>query len=94
MEIKALETSEEIQVMIKDYGMGISQSDLPRIFRPFFTGKTGREIQEATGMGLYLTEQVCLKLNHQISVTSKVNKGTEMIIHIKKARSETIDSKI
>ncbi|MGX7023486.1 sensor histidine kinase [Vagococcus hydrophili] len=91
LEIKAVETSEEIQVMIKDYGMGISQSNLPRIFRPFFTGKTGREIQEATGMGLYLTQQVCLKLNHRISVESKVNKGTVMIIHLNNIRSEAID---
>ena len=92
--IEAKEDYDETQLIIQDFGIGISESDLPRIFRPFFTGKTGREIQEATGMGLYLTEQVCLKLNHQISVTSKVNKGTELIIHIKKARSETIDSKI
>ena len=78
------ETESEVKVSVKDYGIGISAVDLPRVFHPFFTGKTGRITQEATGMGLYLTKQVCQKLTHSITIESEINEGTQVTIHFQK----------
>lgn len=66
----------QIHLSIQDEGPGIPKEDLPRLFDPFFTGDNGREYSEATGMGLYLVKKVCDQLNHQVSVTSTVGKGT------------------
>ncbi|MFT4416133.1 HAMP domain-containing histidine kinase [Fredinandcohnia humi] len=61
---------------IKDEGVGIPKSDLPRVFDPYFTGENGRNFQESTGMGLYLAKEICEKLGHRIEIESIVNEGT------------------
>ncbi|WP_179203818.1 MULTISPECIES: sensor histidine kinase [Vagococcus] len=86
--ISSEETETEVKVSIKDYGIGISKVDLPRIFNPFFTGKTGRITREATGMGLYLVKQVCQKLTHTLTVESELNEGTQVTIHFQKRGSK------
>ncbi|PFA86232.1 sensor histidine kinase [Bacillus cereus] len=65
---------------VKDRGVGIIASDLPRVFRPFYTGENGREFKESTGMGLYLVKEVCEKINHEIELESEVDKGTTVRI--------------
>ncbi|MCC3358104.1 sensor histidine kinase [Bacillus sp. REN16] len=65
---------------IRDEGVGIPSSDLPRVFDPYFTGENGRSFQESTGMGLYLSKQICEKLGHQIEMDSVHNEGTTVRI--------------
>ena len=61
----------EIILCIEDNGIGISESDLPRIFEKGFTGKNGRNAsQNATGIGLYLCKRLCDKLGIGIAATS------------------------
>ncbi|WP_223589001.1 sensor histidine kinase [Neobacillus bataviensis] len=79
--ISALEKPKEKQLLIRDSGIGISPKDLPRIFNRGFTGETGRTYSKSTGMGLYLAQQLCNKLGHYISCTSKVGEFTQFIIH-------------
>lgn len=47
---------------VEDNGIGISESDLPRIFEKGFTGKNGRIVRNTTGIGLYLCKRLCDKL--------------------------------
>ncbi len=61
---------------IKDTGIGIDPSDLPRIFEQGYTGKNGRADKHASGLGLYLCGSVCKKLGHTITVESEPGKGT------------------
>lgn len=63
-------------VVVADSGIGIREEDLPRIFEKGFTGYNGREDRKSTGIGLYLCRQVMDRLNHEISVTSRVGEGT------------------
>lgn len=65
---------------ISDTGLGIEQSDLPRIFEKGYTGYNGRINQHASGLGLYLTKSILDKLNHPIRITSKVDFGTQVCI--------------
>lgn len=61
---------------IKDNGIGIKDSEINRVFEKGFTGTNGRDYdQHATGFGLYLCKQLCLKLQHNIEITSS-NEGT------------------
>lgn len=71
-----------LQLKITDSGSGIRKEDLPRVFRPFFTGYQGRSHKEATGMGLYMVAQLCEKLNHQVSIHSILDEGTEVTLTI------------
>ncbi|CAM3002113.1 sensor histidine kinase [Paenibacillus sediminis] len=67
-------------IRITDEGIGIPEQDLPRIFDPYFTGENGRKTGESTGMGLYLTHEVCRRLGHPINVTSEQGIGTTFTI--------------
>lgn len=71
-------TENHIELTIRDEGIGIPSSDLKRVTRPFFTGENGRKTGESTGMGLYLAQEVCDKLGHQLLIESEVGKGTKL----------------
>ncbi len=60
-------------VSIKDTGVGIKESNLQRIFNPFFSTK-----QTGTGLGLSIVHEIITQHNGSIAVESKVNIGTTM----------------
>lgn len=60
-----------------DNGIGIPQSDLPRVFEKGFTGQNGRTVHSSTGIGLYLCKRLCDKLGIGLSVCSQGN-GTSV----------------
>ena len=55
---------------IADNGIGIPESDLPRIFEKGFTGQNGRTIHSSTGIGLYLCKRLCDKLGIGLAASS------------------------
>ena len=65
-----------IILMIRDFGIGISQADLPRIFEKAFTGSIGRQTTASTGMGLYLAKNVAEHLGIHVFVYSTIGEGT------------------
>lgn len=65
---------------IEDNGVGIPKQDIERIFNPFFTGENGRKYLESTGMGLYLSKDICNRLGHGIEVESNAGVGTTIKI--------------
>lgn len=67
---------------IEDTGIGITKEDLPRIFERGYTGYNGRKDKKATGLGLFLVKQILQQLNHGIEITSKVNKGTIVLVDL------------
>ena len=74
----------ESKLTIEDNGIGIYEEDLPRIFEQSFTGLNGRYEKKSSGLGLYLCKKTLDKLQHKIEITSKVNKGTKVIISFPK----------
>ena len=71
----AVKENDRIILSVEDNGIGIPQSDLPRIFEKGFTGQNGRTIHSSTGIGLYLCRRLCDKLGIGISASSE-RKGT------------------
>lgn len=67
-------------LVIEDTGIGIRESDLPRIFERGFTGYNGRMDKRSTGLGLYLCEQIMKRMSHTITVKSAQGKGTKLIL--------------
>lgn len=63
-------------LLISDNGIGISEADLPRVFDKGFTGTHGREYTKSTGIGLYLCQKLCHKMNMEISLESREGLGT------------------
>lgn len=75
------------QVIIKDTGIGIAASDLPRLFDKGYTGFNGRLENNASGLGLYMVKQILHNLGHDITISSKVNFGTSVIIDFKQTEN-------
>lgn len=65
---------------IKDNGIGIPEYDLKRVFEAFFTGENGRKVRNSTGIGLFISKEICKRLGHIIEINSELNVGTEVRI--------------
>ena len=72
------------KLYIKDSGIGIKESDLPRVFERGFTGFQGRNDKKASGLGLYLCKNIFDQLGHLISIESKIGQGTTVCLDFSK----------
>ena len=63
-------SGDQVLLSIADNGIGIPESDLPRIFEKGFTGQNGRTIHSSTGIGLYLCKRLCDKLGIGLAASS------------------------
>ncbi|MFA1819366.1 sensor histidine kinase [Virgibacillus oceani] len=66
----------QVTLTIQDFGRGMNQRDLPRIFDKGFTSTTDHANSASTGMGLYLAKKVTDSLNIRMQVTSRLGEGT------------------
>jgi PAS domain S-box-containing protein len=73
----SLRPGKYIKISIKDYGVGISPDNLPRIFDPYFSTK-----KQGSGLGLATAHSVIRKHEGQIKVESTVGVGTTFHIHL------------
>lgn len=71
---------------IKDTGVGIEASDLPRIFEKGYTGYNGRIHDRASGLGLYLTKKTLDLLRHPIKVESTLSQGTTITLDLSQTK--------
>jgi PAS domain S-box-containing protein len=77
-------TDTEIQISVKDTGVGISEENLPKIFEPYFTTKpTG------TGLGLTLVFKIIREHRGDLNVKSREGEGTDFIITLPIPQRET-----
>ena len=74
----------EVEVEIRDTGIGIRDEDLPHIFEPFFTRKPS-----GTGLGLCATKKILDIHGATISVTSRVGRGTRVVVKFPKTEETT-----
>ena len=72
-------SDDQVLLSIADNGIGIPESDLPRIFEKGFTGQNGRIIHSSTGIGLYLCKRLCDKLGIGLAASSS-DKGTTITL--------------
>lgn len=70
----------KVILSVRDEGIGIPGSDMKRVTKAFFTGENGRKTGESTGMGLYLAQEICHRLGHELQITSTVGDGTTVSI--------------
>lgn len=78
IEIFARDLQDEfVEVSVKDFGIGISQEDIDKLFRIEINTKyIGGSTEKGTGLGLVLCKEFVEKHKGNIFVESKVNKGS------------------
>lgn len=78
--VKIYFSDEENSLVIKDTGIGISESDLPKIFDRGYSGFNGKGYRNSTGVGLYLAKKIFDRLGCCIYVESRQGVGSEFRI--------------
>jgi signal transduction histidine kinase len=73
----------EVRLSVEDYGIGISSSDLPHIFEPFYRSHEVETAQiHGTGLGLSLAKHFAEAMGGRISVVSEVGVGSVFTLHL------------
>lgn len=76
-----------LQITVKDNGMGIPEKDLEYIFESFHRAENVENIQ-GTGLGMTIVKR-CLRLHKgKINIESELGKGTKVIINIPLTQSD------
>ncbi len=66
--------------VVEDTGIGIQQEELSRVFQRFFRGETARSRTNGAGLGLSIASWIAREHGAEISLTSKLGKGTRVIV--------------
>lgn len=77
IEIGARREGTNVRIFISDNGKGMDIRTLDSLFNPFFTTK-----ENGTGLGLSVSERIVKNHGGCISVTSRVNEGTQFVISL------------
>lgn len=78
--VKIYFCDEENSLVIQDTGIGIPESDLPKIFDRGYSGFNGSGYRNSTGVGLYLAKKIFDRLGCSIHVESEEGVGSEFRI--------------
>lgn len=77
----SLGRAQEVQIWVKDEGIGIASHDLPHIFERFYRASSlDTSSVSGFGIGLYLTRQLVKKHEGRIWVESKVGQGSTFFV--------------
>lgn len=69
VEIKVEKSLKDYIIIIRDYGKGISDEDMPFIFEKFYRGKNvGKE--QGAGLGLYIVKYIMEQFNGNVYINS------------------------
>ena len=79
VEVKLAETEGEVEIIVSDTGVGISEAHLPKVFEPFFTTKPAGE---GTGLGLSICHRLIHAMGGRIQVTSEEGRGSRFSVFL------------
>lgn len=68
-------------ISVSDTGIGISESEIPKIFQRFFRSETVKEVP-GVGIGLYLSRDIITRQHGFINVSSTVDQGSTFTIYL------------
>lgn len=83
--ISSEDKNDNIVVQITDQGMGISSSDLKKIFNRYFRSKKAKDsVGQSSGLGLYLSNEFVKLHNGQLLANSKEGIGSTFTLSLPK----------
>lgn len=77
--IKTLNTGEELQILIRDNGIGMTDEVKKKIFNPFFTTK---DVGKGTGLGMSIVFKIIQAHRGQFRIDSAPGVGTEITVSL------------
>lgn len=75
-----------VKISVEDFGIGISSSDLRKIFEPFFRARNVVDAQiHGNGLGLSIVKQIAEGHGGRVTAKSELGKGSKFTIELKAA---------
>ena len=82
-EDRPLDGGPGICIRVRDTGIGIPQSDVPKLFRRFFRASNATAAAiPGTGLGLAIVQDIVLQHGGELSLDSAVGQGTTVAVHL------------
>lgn len=82
IELKARAENDRLVVEVRDSGLGISNSELGRIFEPYYRGKASELSSTGLRLGLAIVKQLVGLHQGKVWVQSKPNKGSTFTLSL------------
>lgn len=83
------QTAQEVQIVVKDTGIGIPREDQDRVFERFYrVDKSHSKEIGGTGLGLSIVKHAVSTLNGSVGLRSEVGSGTEICMKFPKVHRE------
>ena len=83
------QTAQEVQIVVKDTGIGIPSEDQDRVFERFYrVDKSHSKEIGGTGLGLSIVKHAVSTLNGSVGLRSEVGSGTEVTLRFPKVHME------
>ena len=86
LQISLRDRGNEIELAVRDSGIGIPQQDIPRLFEPYFRGEfSDTQTRRGAGLGLTLVQQIVQSHQGRIEVDSAPGRGSTFRLLFPKA---------
>jgi signal transduction histidine kinase len=73
----------EIQIAVRDRGIGIAKAELARVFEPFYRSPAVVAEQiHGTGLGLSLSKNIAEAMGGHLTVESELGSGSVFTLHL------------
>jgi two-component system sensor histidine kinase PhcS len=79
--IKAVETVNGVDLIVRDNGSGILKENLSKIFDPFFTTK---QVGQGMGLGLSICFRLIQQMDGEVKIESEAGSHTQFTLSLKK----------
>jgi signal transduction histidine kinase len=81
--IRAERAGERVTISVADQGAGIPEGDRARVFEKFFRGDPShRLVPGGTGLGLYISRELVLRMGGRIEVDSALDTGSTFVVEL------------
>jgi len=71
-----------VEIRVEDTGIGIAQSDLPKLFQDFNQANSSASKHGGTGLGLAISQKLCGLMGGGISCTSELGSGSTFVVRL------------
>jgi two-component system phosphate regulon sensor histidine kinase PhoR len=83
IEVTVQDLKQEVRISVKDNGIGITASDMKRIFQPFYrVDEAAGNAASGVGLGLAIAWHLVQQHGGRLTVNSEPTRGAEFIIHL------------
>jgi signal transduction histidine kinase len=80
--LKAQSVDDEVQIAVRDEGIGMTQENVEQLFSRFGQVNRSKMEQQGIGMGLVISQALVQIHNGNITIESKLGKGSTFTIHL------------